>query len=159
MIGLLYLFGFTMVAYSSSLALASQRGVNVTDTVNLGAILVAMIVIAIAGLFTIRTNVAKIWKDNYEAERENRKIAEAEAREQRELKHKAINEKEAQRLILENEIMTIQTKLEAELAIERQKHDLKPLADLAERLSGEGRAAIAITMHEEAERIIRELKK
>lgn len=58
-----------------------------STTVNLGAILVGALVLIVGGFFTLRTNVARTWHEAYEGEKLKREIAEAEAREQRELKH------------------------------------------------------------------------
>lgn len=69
-------------------------------------------IIAVAGFFTVRSNVAKIWRENYEAEVERSRIAHEEAREQRELKHQALGDAAA---------------LKLELAAERAKPDMTTL--------------------------------
>ncbi len=46
-----------------------------------------LILIALAGLATMRIQVVRVWKENYEGEREARLIAERERDAQRELKH------------------------------------------------------------------------
>lgn len=78
-----------------------------------------LLVIAVAGFFTVRSNVAKIWRENYEAEAERTKIAQDEAKEQRELKHQALGEVAALRL---------------ELTAERSKPDLSTLSAKLDRL-------------------------
>jgi len=55
-------------------------------------------VIAIAGFFTVRTNVASTWRQNYEAEHEARLSAEARLEAERARKHEALNELAAQKL-------------------------------------------------------------
>jgi len=77
-------------------------------------------VIAIAGFFTIRSNVAKIWRENYEAEVAKNALLAQEVKEQREWKHTALNELAALRL---------------ELAAERSKPDYGALAVAIEHLS------------------------
>lgn len=90
-----------------ALGLASLAGVahqlvgaaHFSSTINLGAIVVGFLVVVVGGLFTIRTNVAKIWRENYEAEKAKAEslekelaAAKAETAEQRDLKHKALGE-------------------------------------------------------------------
>lgn len=91
------------------------------DTIQLAAVVVGLLVVAVAGVFTIRSNVAKIWREQAEGEKAKnealvQQIAEAavthtkecadlrasfteeiariraEADEQRELKHNALTE-------------------------------------------------------------------
>jgi hypothetical protein len=51
-----------------------------------------------ASLFTIRSNVAKVWREQAEGEKAAREEAEREILRQRELKHTALNEANALRL-------------------------------------------------------------
>lgn len=77
--------------------------INISHTVTLGSLIVAALVVAAAGFFTIRTNVAKTWQNNYEAEKVRAEVAEQDAREQRELKHNCISERGALQLLLDHE--------------------------------------------------------
>lgn len=54
--------------------------------------------VALAGLFTIRANIASTWRQNYEAEHEARLAAEAKLEAERARKHEALNELAAQKL-------------------------------------------------------------
>jgi hypothetical protein len=89
------------------LSFASNGAYNVVEVV---AILLGLIVVAIAGIFTIRSNVAKIWREQAEAEKarvvdlgqqiaditkENAVLVTAlrrEVDEQRQLKHQALDD-------------------------------------------------------------------
>jgi hypothetical protein len=99
------------------LASAALAGVGFSQTINLGAVLLALLIVTLAGVFTLRANLAKTWQHNYEAERVRAEQAEAEAREQRELKHD----------------------LKSELAAAKMKTDQTPLfagiTQILERLS------------------------
>jgi hypothetical protein len=100
-------------------ALAVTKGTS--NLIQVAAIVVGLLIVAIAGVFTIRSNVAKIWHEQAEAEKERNlsitaelaqalkdhaselakvqldhahalALVQADANEQRELKHKAIAE-------------------------------------------------------------------
>jgi hypothetical protein len=73
--------------------------------------------------FTIRTNAVKFWREERDAESARATRAEAEAKEQRELKHAALTE----------------------LAAERMKTDITPvLAELAAQKSADAAIVIAL---------------
>lgn len=59
-----------------------------TNTINLGAVLLAMLIVIVTGYFTIRQNISKTqvdlakqqiegWKGNYESEKESRELVQA----------------------------------------------------------------------------------
>lgn len=52
--------------------------VDFSNTITTGAIISSTIVIVIAGLFTIRGNVAKVWRENYEGEKEARELLQGQ---------------------------------------------------------------------------------
>lgn len=108
------------------------------------SLIASFVVIAVAGLFTVRSNVAQTWRDNFEAEKAARLAAEAEAKEQRELKHQALNE----------------------LAATRMKTDLTPLLEYAaqlradlERERGEDMARIEAKIQQAAASIVDALQR
>lgn len=63
-----------------------------SNSINTGAIVVAVLVTGAGGIATFRARNAKTWRDAFEAEQANRHLAESEAIEQRELKHAALAE-------------------------------------------------------------------
>lgn len=80
-----------------------------SNTITLGTVLVGMMVVIVAGFFTIRANTARIWRENYEGEKTRaehlaseliRVSAEkdAEILEQRTLKHAALSDAAAWKL-------------------------------------------------------------
>jgi len=69
-----------------------------TDLLPTFSLVFSFLVVAIAGIFTVRSNVATTWRENFEAERELRLKSEAEAKEQREQKHNALNELAAMKM-------------------------------------------------------------
>lgn len=108
--------GFALIAPG---VLAVAKGTF--DLIQVSAIVVGLLVVAVAGIFTIRSNVAKIWREQAEGEKaRNQDLAaqiaeltiahakaatelrascqeqlaqvQAEANEQRELKHKALTD-------------------------------------------------------------------
>jgi hypothetical protein len=68
------------------------------SAINVVVVVVAALAVAAGGLFTIRSNVAKVWRENYEGERAAHDEAEKEILRQRELKHSALNEAAALRM-------------------------------------------------------------
>lgn len=90
---------FAAVAAAARVGYQLFAGTQFSNSINLGAVIVALLVVVIAGLFTIRANVAKVWRENYEAEKakvsqledENAALV-AEASKQREDKHAALAE-------------------------------------------------------------------
>ena len=83
------------------------------DPWNFVLVIIPVAAAVLAGFFTLRSNVAKVWRENYDAEVEKNKILQSEVLNQRELKHNALNEANALRL---------------ELAAERAKPNLEVLA-------------------------------
>ena len=65
-------------------------GVEFSDTVNLGAILIVAMGMGLALLFTVRSRSSATWKDNYEAEQAHTRRLEARLAEEREKKHEAV---------------------------------------------------------------------
>lgn len=66
-------------------------GVEFSDTVNLGAIIIVVMGMAFALLFTVRARSSATWKDNYEAASARLKDTEARLAEEREKKHAAVS--------------------------------------------------------------------
>lgn len=88
-------------------------------------------VIAIAGFFTVRSNIAQTWKDNYQAERTARLAAEDEAKRQRQLKHEAVNELQALRLKTDlTPLMQFASDLREEVTRERAESERRIVAEL-----------------------------
>lgn len=99
--------------------------VNFSNTITTGAVISTLIVAAIAGFFTIRTNVATTWKNNYEAE--HTRCLERE-QELDELRAKLLREREEHQVLrheLKNEIagLKLKTDLTAHEAHETIRHE------------------------------------
>lgn len=87
-----------VVSWTGVATLIGNASLFSSDT--LFGIVGPIFIVIVAGFFTIRSNVAKIWRENYEAEVEkNKQLIDAE-KEQRELKHNALNELAAAKLEL-----------------------------------------------------------
>ena len=84
----------------------------IADLLSTVSLIAGFAVVAAAGLFTVRSNIAQTWKDNYDAERTARRSAEDEAKQQRAMKHE----------------------LQTELAAVRMKTDLTPLIEYVNTL-------------------------
>ena len=121
--------------------------VQFSGAFTLGSAIVGILVIIVAGLFTIRTNVAKIWKDNAEAEAAARKLAEKEAKEQRELKHALISEHAAEKLLWANE----KGELSARITLLETRPDMSAISEQISAASAESVATIVniIAAHDE----------
>lgn len=79
-----------------------------------------LLLIVLAGLFTLRQNVVKILNSNYNAKEKECSIALEERDRERELKHEALTE-----------VATLKMKLE----LERQKTDLTPAITMLSEMS------------------------
>lgn len=65
--------------------------VEFSDTVNLGAILIVVMGMAFALVFTVRARASATWRDNYEAAAARLQNLEETLKEEREKKHEAIS--------------------------------------------------------------------
>lgn len=90
-----------LTALLASLGVATAIDFN--HTITLGSVLLAFVIIAIAGVFTIRSKIAAIWREEAEGERASKERLEEllskeradrslEEREQQELRHELKNE-------------------------------------------------------------------
>lgn len=86
-----------------SLGFLVPATINFANTISLGSVLLALLGVGIAGIFTIRSRIATIWRQEAEGERASRirvqgELAEAQAalvkseHDQRELRHALKNE-------------------------------------------------------------------
>jgi hypothetical protein len=64
----------------------------------LGSIVAGVVILAASALFTIRSNVAKVWRETAEGERARAEEWERKYDEQRKLKHEARGERDALKL-------------------------------------------------------------
>lgn len=122
-----------------------------SNTITLGSIVLGVIVLIIAGVFTIRSNVAKIWREEAEGQRQK---AERLAAELAGTKLAAVEEKrvfEAEQQEIRHALKDELAGVKAQLAVEQAKPDLSALmqrlADQHEEtintLALEARAAVA----------------
>lgn len=96
--------------------------IDFSNTINVGGIIVGGLVLTFGLMFTIRSNVAKVWRETAEAEKQRARQLEHERDEQREQKHTALNEVAALRL-----------KTDQTLVLEQMARDQRDLiAQLAE---------------------------
>lgn len=92
---------------------AGAGGAHFSNTITTGSVIIAAIVIVVAGAFTIKGRIASNWRDNWQSEVVRRE--EAEAREQA-LKDAAAAEREEQRDVrhlLKNELAACRLETEA----------------------------------------------
>lgn len=96
-----------------------------SNTITLGSIILGIIVLVVAALFTIRSNVASVWRQEAEGWKE-RAESERHDREEREKELQAQLDQEREvRHGLKNELAGIR----AELAIEKAKPDLSLIVE------------------------------
>jgi hypothetical protein len=109
----------------------AATGTRYTNTITLGTVIVGMLVVIVAGVFTIRANTAKIWRQNYEGEKARadnlaadlvRVTAEKDVQiaEQRGMKHSALAEVAALKLTDQRAVLA-QLKEMAEMTVQVSK--------------------------------------
>lgn len=99
--------------------------VDFRDQITLGSIMVTVVIMAIAGLFTIRTKIANVWREEAEGERAAKERAQEELKQaaveraeferyQQELRHELKNQIAAQR----HQIVALEAKTDLTVALE-----------------------------------------
>lgn len=108
--------------------------IDFSNTINIGGVIVGGLVLGFGLMFTIRSNVAKVWRETAEAEKQRGKQLEKERDEQRELKHTALNEAAGLRLKTDQTIVLEQmAKDQRELIVrlaENQRVGLEKASEL-----------------------------
>ena len=89
--------GGSIVTAAEIRALEHLGVVDFSTTINLGAIVLGLLILVVAGAFTVRSNVAKVWREQAEGWQARAKELETELAQQRELKHEAVTELAAER--------------------------------------------------------------
>lgn len=103
-------------------------GASFSSTITLGSIILGVITVAIAAWFTIRSNVAKVWREEAEGWKETASH-ERDRREQMAADHAAALDAEREvRHALKDEIAAVR----AQLLLEQSKPDLGQIVTLAE---------------------------
>ena len=142
------MLGHTMVVLAG---LGVATTIDFSHEVTLGSVLIAVVIVGIAGVFTVRSKIASIWREEAEGERaakdrlqetldQERADRLSFEQQQQELRHSLKNEIAA--LGSQLKVMEARTDLTEALASIRQMN-----ADLAESVS----SAIVATMEHSAE--------
>lgn len=118
--------------------------VNFSNTISTGVIISTAVVIVIAGLFTIRANTAKIWRESYEGEKEARQQAEAEVKQ---LHDRLVEEAKEASIVqrdLDTQVRALQAKTDLTSAVQeaRDRH-IEVMAELS-RLRSDGVENISV---------------
>jgi hypothetical protein len=87
---------------------------NFSSTITLGSIILGVLVLVVAGFFTVRANIAKVWHENYDAEVVKRKQAEDRCQELLATLHQEREEQQKIRHDLKGELTAMTLALEAE---------------------------------------------
>ena len=111
---------------------AAFLAAGVTDTVGFAVGVTAAAAIAIGGIFTILSNIARVWREAAEAERVRVQQVTAELGEQRELKHAALNE-----------VAALKMKTDQTVVLERMRDDQREILTLLSETHREGLAEAA----------------
>jgi len=114
--------------------------IDFSHTITLGSVLLALIIIAIAGVFTIRSKIATIWREEAEGEKSKAERLEAIVAQERSERSTFEREQQELRHTLKGEIAALQ----AQLKVAEAKTDLTTAleairimnADLAQSVSG-----------------------
>lgn len=98
---------------------------NFSNTITLGSIILGIVVLVVAALFTIRSNVAKIWREEAEGWKSSA-LHERELREKSVLdRARELDEERDVRHALKNELAATK----ADLAVEKAKPDLSLIVE------------------------------
>lgn len=100
---------------------------NFSGTITLGSILLGIMVLVAAGLFTIRSNVAKVWREEAEGQKERSDRLQEQLDEEREVRHALKNELVEKQALL----LVEQAKPNLEVVAAAQKQTLEVLTQLA----------------------------
>jgi hypothetical protein len=87
---------------------------NFSSTITLGSVILGVLVLVVAGFFTVRANIAKVWHENYDAEVVRRKQAEERCQELLNEMHRERDEQAKLRHDLKGELTAVSLALEAE---------------------------------------------
>lgn len=98
--------------------------IDFTNTVSTGVIISTVVVIAVAGLFTIRGNIAKTWRENYESEKVRREEIEADLLAEKSARFADAEEQQAIRHGLKAEVaaLRLKTDLSGHEALATERH-------------------------------------
>lgn len=95
-------------------------GVDFQNKITLGSLLVAAVLIILAGIFTIRSKIATIWREEAEGERAAKERCQEELAEERERRAEFEREQQELRHALKNQVVG----LEATIKVLEAKTDL-----------------------------------
>jgi sensor histidine kinase YesM len=114
--------------------------VRFSDTVTIGSIIVASLVVIAGGVFSFRNNMRTFWRNLAEERQEQIKVLEDHAHErenqmleQQEQYHVQLAEAAEQQQLLRHELKNELASVKALLAVEHSKTDLSALLDLLAR--------------------------
>jgi sensor histidine kinase YesM len=114
--------------------------VRFSDTITIGSIVVASMVVVAGGIFTFRNNMRTFWRNLAEERQEQIKVLEEHAREReehmlelQEQYHAQLSETAEQQRLLRHELKNELVSVKALLAVEHSKTDLSALLDLLAR--------------------------
>lgn len=106
---------------------ATLVSTNFSSTITLGSIVLGVLVLVVAGFFTVRANIARVWHENYDAEVVKRKQAEDRVEELLNELHRERDEQAELRHSLKDEIATAKALLE----VEKLKPNLGVIVEMA----------------------------
>jgi uncharacterized membrane protein YccC len=114
--------------------------VRFSDTVTIGSIIVASLVVIAGGVFSFRNNMRTFWRNLAEERQEQIKVLEEHAREReehmlelQEQYHEQLATSAEQQRLLRHELKNELVAVKALLAVEHSKTDLSALLDLLAR--------------------------
>lgn len=98
--------------------------VDFSHTITLGSIILGVLLTAVAGLFTIRTQVVNVWRQTAEGRLERIKELEIDAKDAEREHALALATLEREQLDIRHDLKAELAACKAELTIEKAKHDL-----------------------------------
>lgn len=116
--------------------------IDFSHTITLGSVLIAFIVIAVSGVFTVRSRIAKIWRDEAEGERAVRQRLERELAEEKTSRAQFDREQQELRHDLKDEL----AQCKAQLKVMEAKTDLSAALDAIRAMNEHTTEAVVSAM-------------
>lgn len=110
--------------------------IDFSHTITLGSVLVAFVVLAIAGIFTLRSKIANVWRQEAEGERALRERAQEELNNARQERQSFEREQQELRHALKNEVVG----LKAQIKVLESRTDLSSALDAIRDIGDHGTA-------------------
>lgn len=150
---MLLAFAHKMAGHAAYLLVAGVvAAIDFKNTVTTGSILLTAVVLAFAGLFTIRSHAAKVWRDDAEGQRAAKELLQEQLATERADRAGFDREQQELRHALTTDLATEQMKVQALEAKTDFTVALEKIREMNADLAGQFARQIADTLRESAKR-------